>query len=434
MPYLPHWPIPYSLGKRQINYETVFERMTEVLAHLNNCHLKMPPVIHVAGTNGKGSAAALLKEIFLISGYKTHSYTSPHLHNCNERIVLNGEKISDNFLFEIMEEVRIATGQMPLSFMEAFTIGAFLAFSKVPADIVIIECGMGGRIDATNIIDKKLATIIMPISFDHVEYLGNTIERIALEKAMIMRKETPLIVAPQPLEAKKIIKILADDQKIKTYFYDEDFSIAIDENSGEFDLEFGEIKLENLPKPSLLGTHQYINFSAAIVAALSLKSQFKIEEKNIRQAITSVFWPSRLEKVENNLNKILQNSQSEILIDGAHNEAGAFALANFLREDLSKKNFVIVGFSRGKCKKEFLEKFRDVTEEIVAVRVDGEPYPEKSEVILEIGKSIGLNISAADDLFEAINYIAKKNNFEPCRVVICGSLHLARDVRKFGQA
>ena len=109
-------------------------------------------------------------------------------------------------------------------------------------------------------------------------------------------------------------------------------------------------------------------------------------------------------------------------------------MANFLREDLSKKNFVIVGFSRGKCKKEFLEKFRDVTEEIVAVRVDGEPYPEKSEVILEIGKSIGLNISAADDLFEAINYIAKKNNFEPCRVVICGSLHLARDVRKFGQA
>jgi dihydrofolate synthase/folylpolyglutamate synthase len=238
MVYLPHWPIPSTLGKTQINYETVFERMSVVLEKLDNPHKKLPPVIHVAGTNGKGSTASLLAKIFICAGYKTHIYTSPHLHDCNERIILNGEKISDSMLFKIMEETRIAAAETSLTFMEGFTSGAFLAFSKTPADIIIIECGMGGRIDATNIIEKKLATVITPISFDHVEYLGNSIERIALEKAMIMRPETPLIVASQPKKALEIIDILAKDQKIPTYYFDQNFAVMMDEESGEFNLEF----------------------------------------------------------------------------------------------------------------------------------------------------------------------------------------------------
>jgi dihydrofolate synthase/folylpolyglutamate synthase len=424
--YLPHWPIPSTLGKRQIDYETVFERMSFVLKKLGNPHQKLPPVIHVAGTNGKGSAVSLLAKIFSCAGYKTHIYTSPHLHDCNERIVLSGEKISDNFLFEVMEETRLAAGETPLTFMEAFTIGAFLAFSKMPADIAIIECGMGGRIDATNIIEKKLATLIMPISFDHTEYLGNSIERIALEKAMIMRPKTPLIAASQPTKAKEIIKILAADQKIENYFYDEDFQILLDSISGEFDLNFKNFHFTNLPKPALQGAHQYINFSCAIVAALVLSNQFKIEESHIRQAISQVFWPSRLEKIQNNLNKILP--ESELWIDGAHNEGGAFALARWLNEKQDEKeNFVICGFSRNKCKKEFLAKFKNVAE-IVAVRVKGEPYPESAEKISEIGKEIGMEIFAAEDLLEALHYI-KKRISKPCRIIICGSLHLARDVR-----
>ena len=311
MVYLPHWPIPSTLGKCQIDYETVFERMSIVLEKLNNPHQKLPPIIHVTGTNGKGSTASLLAKIFTTAGYKTHLYTSPHLHDCNERIVLNSEKISDNFLYEIMEEVRIAADSTPLTFMEGFTIGAFLAFSKVPADIVIIECGMGGRIDATNIIEKKLASVITPISFDHTEYLGNSIERIALEKAMIMRAGTPLIVASQPSAAKEIIKILANDQKIDSYFYDEDFAIAIDDETAEFDLEFfgkkQNFNLNDLPKPALQGQHQYINFATAIATILAIKEQnpdlFKIEQNHINSAISSVYWPSRIEKVQNNLNK-----------------------------------------------------------------------------------------------------------------------------------
>ena len=201
MVYLPHWPIPSTLGRRQVYYETFFERMETVLKKLNNPHQKLPPVIHVAGTNGKGSAVSLISKILTYAGYKT----------------------SDSFLFEVMEETRIHAAQepqiTPLTFMEAFTIGAFLAFSKVPADVLIIECGMGGRIDSTNILEKKLATVLMPISFDHVEYLGNSIERIALEKSMIMRPNTPLIVSSQPKKAREIIEILAHDQNILTYFY-----------------------------------------------------------------------------------------------------------------------------------------------------------------------------------------------------------------------
>lgn len=431
MVYLPHWPIPSTLGNRQLNYETVFERMSLVLEKLDNPHKKLPPVIHVAGTNGKGSATALIGEIFKQSGYRTHIYTSPHLHECNERIVLNGEKISDNFLFEIMEEVRLAAEETPLTFMESFTIGAFLAFSKIPADIAIIECGMGGRIDATNIIEKKLVTLIMPISFDHMEYLGNSIERIALEKAMIMRPKTPLVVASQPTKAREIIEILARDQDVETYFYDEDFSVVVNEENGDFDLEFDETFLTDLPKPALAGSHQYINFSTAIIAALLTNYELPLDA--IKRAVTTVYWPSRLEKIENNLQKIFNNSDSEMWIDGAHNEAGAFALARWFHEKNDDKiNFVICGFSRNKCKKEFLEKFKNVAE-VVAVKVDGEPCPESAQKISEIGATINLEVFPAEDLLEAMKYISQKSQQKPVRVVICGSLHLARDVRKFSR-
>ncbi len=442
MVYLPHWPIPSTLGNRKINYETVFERMLSVLAKIKNPHLSLPPVIHVSGTNGKGSTTSLIAKIFSEAGYKTHIYTSPHLHACNERIMLDCEKISDAFLFEVMEEARIAAtsgnAEIPLTFMEGFTIGAFLAFSKIPADILIMECGMGGRIDATNILEKKLASVITPISFDHTEYLGNSIERIALEKAMIMRKETPLILAPQPSQAKGIIDILAQDQGIVTYSYEEEYDIVMDDESGKFDFFFEEIFIKDLPKPTLAGSHQYFNFATALATIFAIKKGnpdlFQIKESHIRRAISNVYWPSRIEKINNRLNHFLQNEQSEIWIDGAHNESGAFALARWITEEDTKnqkRNFVIVGFSRGKCRKEFLEKFKNVAE-VLAVRVNGEPYPENPEIISDIGKTIDMKIPAFSNLADALSYIAEINDGNASRSVICGSLHLARDVHQLG--
>jgi dihydrofolate synthase/folylpolyglutamate synthase len=317
--------------------------------------------------------------------------------------------------------------------MEGFTIGAFLAFAKTPADVVVLECGMGGRIDITNIFDKKLATVITPISFDHMEYLGNSIERIALEKAMIMRPQTPLIVASQTTKALEIIEILARDQHLVPLVYDRNFSVEKDEETGEWDFFCAELKLEKLPKPRLLGDHQYINFATALTTIFAISDKFEISRGVIKQAISTVEWESRLQKIEGKLAKIFLNQNSELWIDGAHNPSGAFALARWLmNEDDGLKNFVICGFSRNKCKKDFLEKFKDIAE-IVAVRVNGEPYPEEAKKISEIGAEINIKIFAAEDLLEAISYIAKSNNYTPCRIVICGSLHLARDVRNFAK-
>ena len=432
MVYLPHWPIPATLGKRQVDFETVFERMNIVLSRLGNPHQKMAPVIHVAGTNGKGSTSSLLAKIFSCAGYNTHLYTSPHLHNCNERINLNGEIISDNFLYEVMDETRLACLDINLTFMESFTIGAFLAFAKTKSDIVILECGMGGRIDATNIVEHKLASVITPISYDHTEYLGNSIERIALEKAMIMRPQTPLIVASQPNSAKNIIKILADDQKIESYFYDDEYMVLMDEETKEFDYYGDNVFFENLPRPSLLGSHQYINFACAITCALKVNN-FNITENAIRQAISSVKWPSRLEKVENNLNKILKNLESEIWIDGAHNEGGAYSLATWLKEqNEQKENFIICGFSRGKCKERFVNKFQNIAR-LIAVRVNGEPYAEDPEIICQIAKKFDDEIKGFDDLIDSLQYISQMVDNKACRVIICGSLHLARDVKRYSQ-
>ncbi len=434
--YLPHWPIPSSLGKRAIDYETVFLRMKKVLQNLDNPQEKMPPIIHVTGTNGKGSVIAFLAAILEAKGLKVHIYTSPHLHNCNERIVLAGEKISDTFLFEVMEAARIAASQddVALTFFEGFTIGAFLAFAKVPADVVLIECGMGARLDATNIFDKKLATIIAPISFDHTEYLGDSIAKIAFEKAHIIRPQTPVVVGPQPLQAKQIIELVAKDQNATMIRYDEEFSIVLDEEKNSFDLNFYEKELCDLPAPALIGEHQYINAAIAISCALILP--FAIDEDAVKLGLSRAKWPSRLEKINNNLAKILKNPQSEILLDGAHNQAGAFALARFIAKEKQKnplvKNYLICGFTKNKCKKEFLENFVNVVDEACAVRVDGEPNPEDAEIIAEIGEAVGLKILPQEDLLEAIYSLSKLVGDEACRVVICGSLHLARDVRKFG--
>ncbi len=433
MVYLPHWPIPSTLGKKTIDYETVFERAKIVLERLENPHQKLPAIIHVAGTNGKGSTASLIAKIFQCHGYKAHLYTSPHLHDCNERILIDGQKISDRELYATMEEVRLSAQNVDLTFMEAFTIGAFLAFSKNPADVLVVECGMGGRIDITNIISQKIATVLTSISMDHVEYLGDNIQKITLEKAQIMRPQTPLIVGPQANIVKDLIKILANDQQALSYFYDEDFSVEKSEIDGAFDFFWqNKILLPNLRKPNLEGDHQYYNFACAIACCMAISDKFNFNYEGVNQAVSSVKWHSRLEKINNNLNKILKNSLSEIWIDGAHNEGGAFILSNWIKLQSNIKNFVICGFSRGKCKIEFLEKFKDIAE-IFAVRVDGEPYPESSENIVEFAKERGIFVNNGENLLNAINLIENKSLGEPCRIIICGSLHLARDVRHFNK-
>ncbi|MFM7702092.1 MAG: bifunctional folylpolyglutamate synthase/dihydrofolate synthase, partial [Alphaproteobacteria bacterium] len=223
---------------------------------------KMPPAIHIAGTNGKGSTSNIIAKIFQCHNYKVHLYTSPHLHNCNERIVINGEIISDADLFLCLEEVRLASAGVDLTFMEGFTIGAFVAFAKFPADILILECGMGARIDITNIVENKIASIITSISLDHQEYLGKNLEDIAFEKCFVAKPLTPLIVSPQSKNVKDIITNFANQISAQIYHYEDDFFVEkiIDEDNkinGNFNFFWiDELLLPNLNAPNLLGDHQ----------------------------------------------------------------------------------------------------------------------------------------------------------------------------------
>ncbi len=428
MSYLPHWPVPASFGNAKIDSELVFDRMNKVLSKLGNPHKKLSPSIHISGTNGKGSAAAFLSQILQKNGYLVNLYTSPHIHNCNERIVIEGLQISDSHLYDITEKVRIASGELPLTFFEAFTIMAIVAFYESKSDFNIFEAGMGARIDATNIVENRVASIITPISFDHEEYLGDNISKIAFEKAHILRPDIPLILGPQPKDALKVIKLIAGDQKAKIINYDENFSIEINEDDS-FDFQSGFAKISSIPSPSLIGQHQYINASVAIATALNLKN-IKLSHDAIKDAVKSVKWPNRIEKISGGLNKFISD-ESEIYIDSAHNLAGAYALANWLNEDLCKKNIVIAGFSLGKCKESFLKILNGPSNEIIAVRVDGEPNPEETSKIKEVGEKVGVNITEKEDLLEVFHYLSKEYDGEKIRVIICGSIHLARDVRKY---
>lgn len=398
--------------------------MEEVLSRLGNPHLKLPKVIHIAGTNGKGSTAATIAKILSTHSQKVGLYTSPHIHQCNERIIINQEQIDDTSLYQVLEETRIAAENTPLTFMEGFTIGALLAFSRSNLDFLVMECGMGGRIDATNIVKDKALTIITPISFDHQEYLGDNIERIAVEKAIIIRPNTPLICSAQSQEAKNIIKTLAGDQKILAYYYDEDFTISKNKKRS-FNFHFYNVDLLDLPLPSLIGHHQYINFATALAASVVLNEQYALDldQNKIETAIQNVKWPGRLERF---FYKDF-NQESELWLDGAHNISGAFALASWIRDqkDFPEK-FIIVGFSRDKCKKEFLAQF-DGVGEIIAVRVGGEPFPEKVENILKVANSAQIKITPKENLYQALRYIS--NSKSKSLVTICGSLHLARDLK-----
>ncbi|MCE3254777.1 MAG: folylpolyglutamate synthase [Rickettsiaceae bacterium] len=428
MVYLPHFPIPNKLAIS----DNSPEKLQKILTKLGSPQENLPPVIHVAGTNGKGSAIAFLASIFQSAGYKTHIYTSPHLHHCNERIVISGNQIDDGYLYEILEEVRLASDGVALTLFEGLTLAAILAFSKNPADICLIETGMGGRVDATNVIDKKIATILTPISFDHQEFLGNSLFAIACEKSHTMRPNVPCIIAAQDIEAAKAIKLRSVEITNPLFEFGKDFRISVNED-GSFDFKYLDESLTNLAKPGLPGWHQYFNSALAIAAICLVRNYFSISKDQINEGLKSVKWPSRLEKLHHKLLK----EDDELWIDGAHNPNGAEALSDWVKEQIvddfekqkPKRNYLITGFSKNKAKQEFFTPFKDVVDFICAVRVKGEPNPEEAEIITQRILESGIEeVLAKENLSEAIDFLVNLDSENPCRIIICGSLYLARDL------
>ncbi len=418
---MPFWPNPQ--GYRHIEFG--LSRVLNLLARLDNPHLKIPPTIHVAGTNGKGSTLAFLRQIFVEAGFKVHTYTSPHLVNFNERIVLADEEICDNFLCECLLKCQKAaekTPAIPVTFFEGITVAAFLAFSRVKADILLLETGMGGRLDATNVLPKVLCSIITPIAFDHTEFLGKTLKKIAFEKSGIIKKNCEVFVGRQKISALKTLENQAIEKGSEIKIFTRDWKIKKQKNGFLFT---GFKQKFSLPRPNLLGSHQFENAALAIAAALNQK-QFLINENHIKSALRKTFWPARLQKIESGKFFKILPKNFELYLDGSHNVQGSKTIQKFLETQKNKKILVIFAMLKDKNCNGFLQKISSQIDQLIALKIPHEDKAFTAQEIIKIAKKIGINSTAAknfDEAFAKVLPLGKSS--KDTLILVCGSLYLA---------
>ncbi len=415
---LPFWPDPQ--GYR--NIDLGLKRVYDLLERLGNFHLKLPAAIHIAGTNGKGSTLSFLREIFTQAGLKIHTYTSPHLVNFNERIVLDGKEISDKFLNEVLLECKKAAEkppQIPVTFFEGITVAAFLAFSRVKADILLLEVGMGGRLDATNVLPDVLCSVITPVAFDHTEFLGKTLKEIAFEKAGIIKKNCPVIIGKQKSSALRAIKNKAIEMNSEIKVFAEDYKIKIQQKSWQY--FFNKNNFVEFPLPNLAGNHQVENAAVAITAALT-QHKFKITDEVIKSALVKVFWPARLQKITTGkfYKKLPKNS--ELYLDGSHNLQGATTITKFLRSQKKKKVFVIFSMLKDKNCSGFFKKIAIEIDQLIALQIPNEPKSRNADEIKKIAIKNKIKAIEAENFTDAF---LKIKSDKPILVLICGSLYLA---------
>ena len=402
---LPAWP-----NDHHSNYiDLDLSRILALLERLGNPHLKLPPAIHLAGTNGKGSTLSFLRAIFEESGLKVHGYISPHLVNFNERINLAGVEISDDFLQKILDECQAAASKKPeisVTFFEGTTAAAFLAFSRCKADLLLLETGMGGRLDATNILPKVLCSIITPIDFDHQEFLGKTLPKIAAEKAGIIKKNCPVIIGKQKAAALRVLENKAREMGCEVKIFGRDFT-----------------KIKN--SISLEGEHQLENAAVAACAALTQK-KFKVTQKQISAALEKTFWPGRLEKISRGKFFEKLPKSCELYLDGSHNLQGATTVRKFLASKKNCQKIVIFSMVKDKDCAGFLQKLSGKVDLLIAVEIAGFARSRSAEEIKKIAKDCGINSTTAKNFDEAFAKISKNvKAAEGALALVCGSLYLA---------
>ena len=422
--HMPHWPI----GSWHKNIKYNLDYPLKLSNALGNPHLKLPPIIHIAGTNGKGSSVAILRAIFEAAGFKVHAYTSPHLLEFNERIVLAGQKIDDDYLFDIMERTRLAAlklGEEPQFFFEGVTVAAFLGFSETPADVLILETGVGGRLDATNIIPSPLLSLITPISYDHMDSLGSTLPLIAGEKAGIIKAGIPCVISAQTEEVYAVLFAKCASLGSPAFAYEYDFGIR--KIDGGFKYFSQELACE-FPIPSLTGDHQLINASACIAAITLINEKFKITKAQISEGLQNADWPARLQKIPPARYAKLALKNVSIWMDGAHNSGGAQVLSNWIRDKLDSPIYIILGMTKNRNVTEFCAHFKDLVVKIYGVKVSSEVSSYSAENLSREGAAGGIEILPADSISDALAEISASN--EEANIIICGSLFLAADFFK----
>lgn len=412
-------------------------RMRILLARLGNPQEKLPPVVHVAGTNGKGSVLTFLRAMAEADGRRVHCYFSPPLKRHHDAIRLatapgvSGD-IAEAMLQSVLQRVIDANGGDPLTSFEGETAAAFLAFAGTRADLLLLETGMGGLNDATNVVASPRVTILTPIAGDHVEFLGPTVADIAGHKAGILKRGAPCVVARQTAAVMAVIRKQAKALGVALHVCGEDWDVYEQHGRLVYQDELNGL-LMDLPLPALAGRHQIENAGCAIAAA-RLLGDLAPGEAAIERGLTSAVWPARLQRLAaTGLASLLPNG-SELWVDGGHNAAAALSLAQAVAEmedRASKRLDLVVGMLRSKDPRTFLEPFADLAEAVIAV-----PVPDVSRAysrsydtaeIVQAANALGIPALAAADLGAAL-VMAGELDDQPVRVLVCGSLHLAGHV------
>lgn len=407
---MPHWPKPVAPAPG-----TPSERARALLARLGHPEHRLPLVVHVGGTKGKGSTIALLRAMLEAAGYKVHVYTSPHIARFNERIVLAGQEISDDALFDVLEETRHAAEDMPVGFFDATTAAAMLAFARTPADVLLMEMGLGGVVDATNIIDTPRLTVLTTLSYDHMEYMGNTLSSIAAFEAGLFKPHVPCVVGYQHEEVWPVLHHASRQCDAPLYEYGTHWRVARLPDGMRFSDAHGAL---DLPKPALLGVHQIVNAGNAI-AALSALDEFDVSGEQVEQGLRQVHWKGRLSP----MTAAFLPEGSECWFDGGHNQAAAGVIAEFAREQWGDKPlYLIFGTTKGKELASMFLPFAGLVKRVYGVGVKSEPNSYEADTITEAAFSISAARSA-QGIREALHDIMQTEQ-RPFRALVFGSLYL----------
>jgi dihydrofolate synthase/folylpolyglutamate synthase len=407
------------------------ERMQRLLQRLDHPERKLPPVIHVAGTNGKGSTVAYLRAILEAAGHRVHAFTSPYLVRLNECYRLGrpggGVLVDDEELTAALDRCERANDGEPITLFEIETAAAFDLFARHPADAVLLEVGLGGRLDATNVVDRPAASVIAPVSFDHREFLGNSLQSIAAEKAGIIKPRVPVICAHQEADALAAIESCARRQRAPLYRAGQEWHVSVERGRLVYQDDRG---LLDLKAPRLFGRHQFDNAGLA-VATLRAIDTFRIEASAFEAGVANAEWPARMQRLA--AGRLVDQAPpgGEIWLDGGHNTEGGRVAAEALgdlEERVSRPLVIIVGMMVNKDASGFLANFAGLTRHIIAVTIPDRDGAMPADRLMDAARGLSMRVESAASVEAALQTIAKLAYEVPPRVLITGSLYLAGHV------
>ncbi len=396
------------------------DRVLRLLQQLGDPQNKLPPVVHVAGTNGKGSVVAYLRAALEASGRSCHVYTSPHLVRFHERIRLAGELISEAALVDVLEECERVNAGQNITFFEITTCAAFLAFSRISADAALLEVGMGGRLDTTNVIDRPAVTCVTPVSMDHMDHLGDTLAKIAGEKAGIFKPGAPVVLAPQAGEAEAVLEARAHALGAPLYRAGREWTVAATESGMRYQ---SARRMLDLPKPALFGPHQIVNAGTAI-ACLDMLDGLPVTDAQIRQGLLNVEWPARMQRLKRGQLAAKLPTGWELWLDGGHNAGCGEALAEIARGWRDRPLHLIYGMLNTKAPEGFLKPLSPYVASLRAVTIPGADASLPGDAAAKHARAVGIDAAAALSIEAALDGIVASGK-GPARVLICGSLYLA---------